>query len=86
MNSEILKPHFPEEVYEGGALLYTIVDYVWVPLGSLILEPGWFPIKEFNYNHPLMVEELKKVREESERSLRNKNMNWDKLSRVYINI
>lgn len=80
------KPHTPEEVYESGILHHTIVDYHWIAPGDPIFNPGWFPIKVLNYEHPKLKKELEEMKKKAELSLGNKEVNWKRLSGIYITI
>jgi hypothetical protein len=80
------KPKVPEEVFVDGKLYYTIVDYRWIPPGIPFLKSGWFPLKEFNTKHPIMVKKLEEIRKASEICLERKWVNEERLRRIVITI
>lgn len=53
-----------------------------------ILKPGVTldDIPVIDYNSPVMKGKLREMKEQSERCLRNKKVNWDKLSRMYMTV
>lgn len=75
------KPRTPRTVFSKGMVLYTIVDYVYQEKSEIFKE-GWFPVKQFNPEHPNMKKLIEKTLKAQQKVLDRKNINWEDLQRV----